>query len=50
MESRGAVNEAVVFENSMAVEGIVFYSQKTGGMCKLRRDMFAWYKGKRHEL
>lgn len=30
-------------------EGVVFYNLKTGQMCKLRRDMFDWYKGRRHE-
>ncbi|MHA1753685.1 MAG: RNA ligase family protein [Candidatus Helarchaeota archaeon] len=29
-------------------EGIVFYHNQTGEMCKLRRDMFDWYKDKRH--
>ena len=30
-------------------EGVVFYNLKTGQMCKLRRDMFEWYKEKRHK-
>lgn len=29
-------------------EGIVFYRPSTGEMAKLRRDMFDWYKGRRH--
>lgn len=29
-------------------EGVVFHNLKTGQMCKLRRDMFPWYKGRRH--
>lgn len=29
-------------------EGIVFYDNK-GSMCKLRRDMFDWFKGKNHK-
>lgn len=29
-------------------EGVVFHNLKTGQMCKLRRDMFDWYKGRRH--
>ena len=31
------------------VEGIVFTDPKTKRMAKLRRDMFDWYKGKRHK-
>jgi hypothetical protein len=45
---KGEVNEKTVFENSLAAEGIVFYNTKTNAMCKLRRDMFSWYEGKRH--
>lgn len=30
-------------------EGVVFHNLKTGEMCKLRRDMFDWYTGRRHE-
>lgn len=30
------------------VEGIVFTHPKTGQMAKLRRDMFSWYSGDRH--
>ena len=30
-------------------EGVVFHNLKTGQMCKLRRDMFDWYKGRRHD-
>ncbi|MEI9479633.1 MAG: RNA ligase family protein [Deltaproteobacteria bacterium] len=40
------VNENTLFEGS-AAEGIVFYSPD-GRMAKLRRDMFNWWKGKRH--
>jgi hypothetical protein len=29
-------------------EGVVFYNLKTGQMCKLRMDMFAEFKGRRH--
>jgi hypothetical protein len=43
------VNETVVFEGSGAAEGIVFYNKKTEEICKLRRDMFGWYKGRQHE-
>jgi len=42
------VNANTVFEGTMAAEGIVFYNKKSGEMCKLRRDMFDWYKGKSH--
>jgi hypothetical protein len=31
-------------------EGIVFYNKETGDMCKLRRDMFDWYKGTSHDF
>ena len=44
----GEVNETTSFENSLAAEGIVFYNINTGEMCKLRRDMFDWYKGRVH--
>ena len=30
------------------VEGIVFYKKSTGQMCKIRKDMFDWFKGDRH--
>ena len=30
-------------------EGIVFHNKQTGQMCKLRMDMFDWYKGNRHK-
>lgn len=30
------------------VEGIVFHKTSTGQMCKLRKDMFKWYKEKSH--
>ncbi len=46
---KGEVNENVGFKNSVAAEGIVFYNIKTGQICKLRRDMFGWYKGRRHK-
>ena len=29
-------------------EGVVFHNLKTGKMCKLRRDMFDFYTGRRH--
>jgi hypothetical protein len=47
---KGEVNETISFEdnNSMVAEGIVFWNTKSGEMCKLRRDMFSWYNGKRH--
>ena len=57
---KGEVNENVGFEG-MSAEGIVFYRKnhdinivKYGGktttfeMAKLRRDMFEWFKGRRH--
>ena len=31
-------------------EGIVFHNKETGKMCKLRRDMFSWYKGDSHDF
>ena len=34
--------------NEMFVEGIVF-THPDGRLAKLRRDMFDWYKGRRHE-
>lgn len=55
---KGEVDENTVFENSAAAEGIVFYNKQAGCdsssinpkmVCKLRRDMFSWYKGKSHE-
>jgi len=45
---KGEVNENIAFEKSLAAEGIVFYNTQTNAMCKLRRDMFSWYQGKRH--
>ena len=36
-------------EHNIQPEGVVFHNLKTGQMCKLRRDMFPWYKGRRHE-
>lgn len=42
------VNRNVSFEG-MAAEGIVFYRKGTDEMCKLRRDMFDWFVGKRHK-
>jgi len=42
------VNRNVGFEG-MAAEGIVFYRKGTNEMCKLRRDMFDWFVGKRHK-
>jgi len=32
-----------------APEGIVFYNKETRQMCKLRVDMWDWYKGNRHK-
>jgi hypothetical protein len=31
-------------------EGMIFYNKETGDMCKLRRDMFDWYKGVSHNF
>lgn len=45
----GEVNKDTKFENSLAAEGIVFYNTETDSMCKLRRDMFAFYSGHRHK-
>jgi len=45
---KGDVNETTPFEGTLAAEGIVFYNIETGSMCKLRRDMFAFYRGRRH--
>jgi hypothetical protein len=44
---KGEVSEKTGFEG-MAAEGIVFYG-KDGQMAKLRRDMFDWFVGERHE-
>lgn len=41
-----SINADTKFEG-LAAEGIVFY-RENGDMCKLRRDMFDWYKGKQH--
>jgi len=47
---KGGVTMETTFEdkNSMAAEGIVFYNTDSGSMCKLRRDMFGWYRGRKH--
>lgn len=46
---KGTVDENTVFDSTnMSAEGIVFYHKDTGEMCKLRRDMFTWYKGRSH--
>jgi len=43
------VTENMGFEG-LAAEGIVFYRKSNPEeMCKLRRDMFYWYVGKRHK-
>ena len=44
---KGEVNEDTKFKG-LAAEGIVFYNIETGQMCKLRRDMFSWFSGSRH--
>ena len=44
---KGEVTEESHFEETMAAEGIIFYSPE-GRMAKLRRDMFDWYQGRRH--
>ncbi len=31
-------------------EGIVFYNKETNQMCKLRRDMFSWFEGNKHDF
>ena len=36
------------FKGEKAPEGIVFHNKETGEMCKLRLDMFDFYKGKNH--
>jgi hypothetical protein len=46
---KSEVNEDTKFEDSMAAEGIVFYNIKTGERCKIRRDMWHWYAGKKHK-
>ena len=46
---KGEVDENTVF-TGMAAEGIVFYAKNTNEMAKLRRDMFDWFKGKRHAI
>ena len=43
------VNENTSFID-MAAEGIVFYNRDRTMMAKLRRDMFDWFKGKRHGI
>lgn len=45
---KGEVNENTKFEG-LATEGIVFYNLETGEICKLRRDMFSFYKGAKHK-
>jgi len=45
---KGEVTENMKFEG-LASEGIVFYNRKNGQMCKLRRDMFKWFKGNKHK-
>jgi hypothetical protein len=47
MGIKGEVDENTKFEG-LAAEGIVFYNKETGEMCKLRRDMFPFFKGVRH--
>lgn len=37
------------FKEDKAPEGIVFWNRETGEKCKLRIDMFDWYKGKPHK-
>ena len=44
---KGRITKNTIFPNSGVAEGLVFYSTD-GRMAKLRRDMFDWYKGKRH--
>jgi hypothetical protein len=44
------VDENSVFgDQNLSSEGIIFYSRDLKRMAKLRRDMFDWYKGRRHE-
>jgi len=47
------VNKTIGFEG-MAAEGIVFYPKDWDGdiskLCKLRRDMFKFFSGKRHHI
>ena len=45
---QGTVDETFGFEG-LAAEGIVFYRKGTNEMAKLRRDMFDFFKGRRHE-
>lgn len=45
---KGEVNENTKFEG-LAGEGIVFYNTDDGRMCKLRRDMFKFFKGAKHK-
>lgn len=43
------VTEDSVFDSTnLSSEGIIFYSKDLKKMSKLRRDMFDWYKGRRH--
>jgi hypothetical protein len=42
------VTENMKFEGC-AAEGMVFHNP-LGEMCKLRRDMFLWFKGQRHDF
>ncbi len=46
LHHRKSIEEAE--EENAFVEGIVFTQPETGRMAKLRRDMFDWYKGRRH--
>ncbi len=45
---KGEVDETTAFEG-LAAEGIVFYRKDTHEMCKLRRDMFDFYRGRHHK-
>lgn len=37
-----------IYDKDVLAEGLIFY-HPDGRMCKLRRDMFEWYKGERHK-
>ncbi len=45
---KGDVGENTSFEG-LAAEGLVFYNTETNQMCKLRRDMFDFFKGAQHK-
>jgi len=45
---KGEVSENTPFDG-LAAEGIVFYRKGTNEMCKLRRDMFDFFKGTHHK-